>query len=51
MKNLERMWGVVMAYCNELCHCLPISTKGNGLDIEPTISEMQARYGNFLSMN
>jgi len=51
MKNLERMWVVVMAYCKELCHLLPIRTKGNGLDIEPTISEMQARYENFLSLN
>jgi hypothetical protein len=51
MKNLERMWGVVMAYCKELCHYLPIKTKENVLDIEPTLSEMQERYENFLSVN
>jgi len=51
MKNLERKWGVVMAFCKELCHRLPIRTKGNVLDIELSISEMQARYENFLSMN
>jgi len=51
MKNLERMWGVVMVYCKELCHHLPIRTKRNGLDIEPTISGMQARCKQFSSMN
>jgi hypothetical protein len=39
IKNLEKMWGVVVACFKELFLYLPDRTKGNGQDKEPIISK------------